>query len=125
MLVVSNQTHNTTVLQVFMDTERSMTSGEQCMTRTGTVLMPVWSAGNWVMQPLEVSGNAYLRNLNIFTSRILGSACMTTVRTEENQHGQLAVTFFISFSGSVLDSDTAVVSTSQIFSAGWDNRWCL
>ena len=35
---------------------------------------------------------------------------MTIVRTEDNQNGQLAVTFFISFSGSVLDSDTAVVA---------------
>ena len=35
----------------------SMTSGGQCVMMAGTVLMPVWSASNWVMQPLEVSAN--------------------------------------------------------------------
>ena len=31
-----------------------MTSGVQCVMMAGTVLMPVWSASSWVMQPLEV-----------------------------------------------------------------------
>jgi len=34
-----------------------MTSGGQCVTTAGTVLMQVWSASSWVMQPLEVSAN--------------------------------------------------------------------
>ena len=32
-----------------------MTSGELCVMMVGTVLMPVWSASSWVMQPQEVS----------------------------------------------------------------------
>ena len=35
----------------------SMISGEQCVMMAGTVLMLVWSASSWVMQPLEVSVN--------------------------------------------------------------------
>ena len=35
----------------------SMTNGGQCVMMTGAVLMPVWSASSWVMQPLEVSAN--------------------------------------------------------------------
>ena len=35
---------------------------------------------------------------------------MTIVRTADNRNGQLAVTFFVSFSGSVLDSDTAMTA---------------
>ena len=34
-----------------------MTSGGQCVMTTGTVLMPVWSADNWDMHTLEVSGS--------------------------------------------------------------------
>ena len=34
-----------------------MTSGEQCVVTSGTVLMPQWSASNQDMQPLEVSTN--------------------------------------------------------------------
>ena len=34
-----------------------MTSGGQCVMMAGTVLMPVWSASSWDMQPLEVSVN--------------------------------------------------------------------
>ena len=36
---------------------------------------------------------------------------MIVVRTEDNQNGQLAVTFFVLFSGSVLDSDTAMTAS--------------
>ena len=36
-----------------------MTSGVQCVMMAGTVLMPVWSASSWGMQPLEVSGNIF------------------------------------------------------------------
>ena len=43
-------------------------------------------------------------------TRILGSACVTIVRNADNRNGQLAVTFFVSFSGSVLDSDTAMTA---------------
>ena len=43
-------------------------------------------------------------------TRILQSACVTIVRTADNRNGQLAVTFFVSFSGSVLDSDTAMTA---------------
>ena len=42
--------------------------------------------------------------------RILGSACVTIVRTEDNRNGQLAVTFFVSFSGSVLSLNTAMTA---------------
>ena len=35
----------------------SMTSGGQCVMMAGTVLMQVWSASSWDMQPLEVSAN--------------------------------------------------------------------
>ena len=35
---------------------------------------------------------------------------MIVVRTEDNQNGQLAVTFYVSFSGSVLDSGTAMTA---------------
>lgn len=45
-----------------------------------------------------------------FTTRILGTACVTIVTTADNQNGQVAVTFFISFSGSVLDSDIAMAA---------------
>ena len=34
-----------------------MISGGQCVRMAGAVLMPVWSAGSWAMQPLEVSAN--------------------------------------------------------------------
>jgi len=44
------------------------------------------------------------------TIRILGSACVTVVRTADNRNGQLAVTFFVSFSGSVLDVNTATTA---------------
>ena len=49
-----------------------MTSGGQCVMMTGTLLMPVWSASSWVMQPLEVSTNTvqcdqeFLLNLMFF-----------------------------------------------------------
>ena len=33
----------------------STMSGGQCAMSLGMVLMPQWSAGNWDMQPLEVS----------------------------------------------------------------------
>ena len=42
--------------------------------------------------------------------RILGSACMMGVRTADNRDGQLAVTFFVSFGGSVLDVNTAITT---------------
>ena len=32
-----------------------MTGGEPCVMMVGAVLMPLWSASSWVMQPLEVS----------------------------------------------------------------------
>ena len=35
---------------------------------------------------------------------------MTVVRTADNRNGQLAVTFFVSFSRAVLDSSTAVTA---------------
>ena len=35
----------------------STTSGGQCVMMAGAVLMPLWSASSWVMQPLEVSAN--------------------------------------------------------------------
>ena len=34
-----------------------MTNGGQCVMMGGIVLMPLWSANSWVMQPLEVSVN--------------------------------------------------------------------
>ena len=34
-----------------------MTSGGQCAMMAGAPLMPLWSASNWDMQPLEVSLN--------------------------------------------------------------------
>ena len=34
-----------------------MTSGGQCVMTVGAVLMLLWSANSWVMQPLEVSVN--------------------------------------------------------------------
>ena len=43
-------------------------------------------------------------------TRILGSACVTVVRTADNRNGQLAVTFFVSFSRAVLDSSTAMTA---------------
>ena len=39
---------------------------------------------------------------------------MTVVRTADNRNGQLAVTFFVSFSGSVLDSDTAMTALQVV-----------
>ena len=39
---------------------------------------------------------------------------MIVVRTEDNQNGQLAVKFFVSFSGSVLDSDTAMTALQVV-----------
>ena len=49
-----------------------MTSGGQCVMTAGTVLMPVWSAGNWDMHTLEVSASAnvcetWLRSFNYCT----------------------------------------------------------
>ena len=38
-----------------------MTSGEQCVMMVGAVLMPLWYASNWDMQPLEVSINIGMR----------------------------------------------------------------
>jgi len=35
---------------------------------------------------------------------------VTVVRTADNRNGQLAVTFFVSFSGSVLDVNTATTA---------------
>ena len=35
----------------------SMISGGQYVMTAGTVLMPVWSASNWVMHTLEVSAS--------------------------------------------------------------------
>ena len=34
-----------------------MTSGGLCVMMVGALLMPVWSASSWDMQPLEVSAN--------------------------------------------------------------------
>ena len=42
--------------------------------------------------------------------RTLASACVTIVRTEDNRNGQLAVTFFVSFSGSALSLNTAMTA---------------
>ena len=39
---------------------------------------------------------------------------MTVVRTADNRNGQLAITFFVSFSGSVLDSDTAMTALQVV-----------
>ena len=47
---------------------------------------------------------------DLSSPRILGSACVTIVRTEDNRNGQLAVTFFVSFSRAVLDSSTAMTA---------------
>ena len=54
-----------------------MTSREQCVMTTGTTLMLLWSASNWDMLTLEVSGSTddcetiyiYI-NLNYFTAGI-------------------------------------------------------
>ena len=35
----------------------STTSGGQYVMMVGALLTPAWSAGSWVMQPLEVSTN--------------------------------------------------------------------
>ena len=35
----------------------SMTCGAQCVMTAGAVLMPLWSASSWVMQPPEVSAS--------------------------------------------------------------------
>ena len=42
--------------------------------------------------------------------RTLASACVTIVQTEDNRNGQLAVTFFVSFSGSALSLNTAMTA---------------
>ena len=39
---------------------------------------------------------------------------MTVVRTADNRNGQLAITFFVSFSGSVLDSDTSMTALQVV-----------
>ena len=51
----------------------SMTSGGQCVMMAGTVLMQVWSASSWDMQPLEVSANICeleLHQLFLFLSKL-------------------------------------------------------
>ena len=45
----------------------SITSGGQCVMMTGAVLMLLWSASSWVMQPPEVSANSvwYKRSFHL------------------------------------------------------------
>ena len=45
----------------------SMTSGGQCVMMAGAVLMQLWSASSWDMQPLEVSANNAWWELEFFT----------------------------------------------------------
>ena len=52
----------------------------------------------------------YLSRKYLTYFRIPGSACVTIVRTADNRNGQLAVTFFVSFSRSVLDLNTAMTA---------------
>lgn len=42
------------------------------------------------------------------------SACVTIVRSADNRSGQLAVTFFVSFNGSVLDSSTTMTALQVV-----------
>ena len=53
---------------------------------------------------IALTAIAYLHN------RISTSACVTIVRTEDNRNGQLAVTLYVSFNGSVVDLNTAMAA---------------
>ena len=67
-----------------------------------TIVKSVYTHWKWVN--IALTAIAYLHN------RISTSACVTIVRTEDNRNGQLAVTLYVSFNGSVVDLNTAMAA---------------
>ena len=54
--------------------------------------------------------NIALTAITYLHNRIFTSACVTIVRTEDSRNGQLAVTLYVSFNGSVLGLNTAMTA---------------